>query len=168
MTIQLSACNILHQLEKSIANLTDEQYSRKTDSLSGNSIGQHTRHAIEFFTCLNKGFFNGIVNYENRNRDIMIENSVKPAIEQLNQIKSELNKPDKELILEFSPAETDNNTIRVKTSYFREIAYNMEHIIHHMAMLRNAFKEVAAINLSDEYGVAASTLKYRKEKSETP
>jgi hypothetical protein len=43
-----------------------------------------------------------------------------------------------------------------------EIAYNLEHTIHHMALIRVGLHELGDITLDDSYGVAPSTLKYRK------
>ncbi len=52
MTIQKSVNSILEQLEKSIMALSDDQYTKKIDTLSGASIGEHVRHVIELFVCL--------------------------------------------------------------------------------------------------------------------
>ena len=49
------------------------------------------------------------------------------------------------------------------TNYYREIAYNLEHTIHHMALIRVGLRELGDIAVDDSYGVASSTLKYRKQ-----
>jgi hypothetical protein len=38
--------------------------------------------------------------------------------------------------------------------------YNLEHTIHHMALIRIGISEVSDIRLSENYGVASSTIKH--------
>jgi hypothetical protein len=48
------------------------------------------------------------------------------------------------------------------TNYYREIVYNLEHTIHHMALIRVGLKELASIELPENYGVASATVKHKK------
>ena len=64
-------------------------------------------------------------------------------------------------MLEVSYNEHSNETIVIHTNYYREIAYNLEHTVHHMALIRVGINEVAAIELPAGYGVASSTIKSR-------
>jgi hypothetical protein len=70
---------------------------------------------------------------------------------------------NKSLVLEAGFDENSYELNKIPTNYFREIAYNLEHAIHHMALIKIGIQEVSAIQLPDGYGVASSTLKYRKE-----
>lgn len=161
MTIQQAVHEILNQLEGSIVQLTDGQYCQGVDTLSGASIGQHVRHVVEMFVCLEHGYCTGIVNYEKRKREIVIETSSEKAIEIIHHINTHLCPNNKELILEAGFDENSNELISFPTNYFREIAYNLEHAIHHMALIKIGIREVSDIQLSDGYGVASSTIKYR-------
>ncbi|MBI2284500.1 MAG: DinB family protein [Bacteroidetes bacterium] len=161
MTIQQSVHVIFNQLEDSLLQLRDQQYCQKIDTLSGASIGQHVRHVVEMFVCLQDGYISGIVNYEKRKRDIVIETSQEMAISIMHHINVSLHVKNKQLILE---AGFDENTFelnRIPTNYFREIAYNLEHAIHHMALIKIGIREVSNIGLPNNYGVASSTIKYR-------
>ena len=60
------------QLSESLHQLTDAEYSQPSKILFNASIGQHVRHIIELFLCLEKGYENGVVNYEKRKRDYKI------------------------------------------------------------------------------------------------
>jgi hypothetical protein len=93
----------------------------------------------------------------------MIENDKSFAVELLSQVHSGLNRPNKMLNLEACYDENSNHPITIATNFYREIAYNLEHTIHHMALIRIGINEVADINLPAEFGVASSTLKFRKE-----
>jgi len=41
--------------------------------------------------------------------------------------------------------------------------YNLEHIIHHQALIKVAINQLSDFVVSDSFGVAPSTLQYRKE-----
>jgi len=41
------------------------------------------------------------------------------------------------------------------------MAYNLEHTIHHMALMKAGIREVAGIEMPESFGVASSTLKFR-------
>jgi hypothetical protein len=162
MQLQKAIGNVFVQLSESIHQLSDEQYKQLSNILFNATIGQHVRHIIELFICLNQGYETGIINYEKRKRDYRIETERKLAIELLHSIFATINKPDKNLMLEVSYDEHSNDTIVIHTNYYREIAYNLEHTVHHMALIRVGINEVAAIELPSGYGVASSTIKYSK------
>ncbi len=61
--------NVFVQLSESLHQLTDAEYSQPSNILFNASIGQHVRHIIELFLCLEKGYETGVVNYEKRKRD---------------------------------------------------------------------------------------------------
>jgi len=163
MTIQQSVHAIFNQLENSLVQLSNQQYCQKINTLSDASIGQHVRHVVEMFVCLQDGYTSGIVNYENRKRDITIERSKETAIDIMNKINSALLNENKFLVLEAGFDENSDEINKIPTNYFREIAYNLEHAIHHMALIKIGINEVSDTQLPDGYGVASSTIKYRKE-----
>lgn len=146
--------NLLEQLQLVITQLSDQQYTTPSPLLSNATIGQHIRHIIEFFSALNNGYDTGIINYDKRKRDYYIESDRHVAIYQLYEIHESFDKPDKVLLL---VAEFDQ-TVTISTNYFRELLYNLEHVIHHMALIRVAI----TIPLPESFGIASSTLKFRK------
>jgi len=163
MYIQNAIKNVFVQLEASLNQLSDKQYTQPSKILFNASIGQHVRHIIELFICLDKGYATGIVNYDKRKRDIRIETEKDFAGKLLRSVYNNLQKPDKELVLETCYDEDAGETMPVLTNYYREIIYNLEHTVHHMALIRVGINEVSDIELPQEYGVAASTIKYRKK-----
>jgi hypothetical protein len=162
MQLQQSIQHIFVQINQSLDQLTCEQYSKPSKILFGATIGQHVRHIIELFICLQNGYNEGILNYENRKRDYAIETDKEFAASLLNSIYLTLDKNNKELILEAGYDEPSAETISIATNYYREIAYNLEHTVHHMALIRVGINEVSNIEMPDNFGVASSTIKYRQ------
>jgi hypothetical protein len=150
------------QLSDSIEQLTNEQYTAKIPLLSNATIGQHVRHTVELFLCLEKGYETGLVNYEKRERDIKIETNRDFANSLLKKIFKELSKGNRQLLLETGYDEHSDDTIRISTNYYREIVYNLEHTVHHMALIRIGVNAITDISLPESFGVAGSTVKHRK------
>jgi len=162
MQLQQTIKNVFVQLSESLHQLTDEQYVRPSKTLFNATIGQHVRHIIELFICLDKGYEKGLVNYEKRKRDLLIETDKDFANELLQSVYTALEKPNKQLLLESNYDEHGEEGITVTTNYYREIIYNLEHTVHHMALIRVGINEVSTVAVPDGFGVASSTIKYRK------
>ncbi len=154
--------NLFNELSHSISQLSDSEYKRPSNQLSQASIGQHVRHILELFLELNKGYSSGMVNYEKRKRDIEIEINKQFALSIFSEILRGLDLPNKKLLLESNYDLNEPNSILLETNYLREIAYNLEHTVHHMALIRIGITEISSLQLSKEFGVAASTIQYRK------
>lgn len=163
MQLQKTIQNVFLQLSETLNLLSNEQYIHPSKSLFNATIGQHTRHIIEMFVCLEDGYEEGLVNYEKRNRDHRIETDKIFACALLKDVYNRLNRENKEMILQASYNEDSSDAISFQTNYHREIAYNLEHTIHHMALIKVGISELADIRLPDDFGVASSTIKYRKE-----
>jgi hypothetical protein len=163
MQLQQAVNTIFVQLAGSLSQLSPPQYSQSCQTLFNNTIGQHVRHIIELFQCLENGYQSGIVNYEKRKRDTLIETDKELAGSLLLEIHRGLSKVNKTLTLEACYDEHQNEPIAIETNYYREIAYNLEHTIHHMALIRVGITEISTIQLPDDFGVASSTVKYRKQ-----
>ncbi len=127
------------------------------------TIGQHVRHIIELFQCLEKGYDEGVVNYEKRKRDYQIETNKELASALLKEVYQDIGRSNKEIILEAEDYYDTLEVAAIPSNYYRELAYNLEHTIHHMALIRVGVNEVSSIGLPDEFGVAYSTVKYRQQ-----
>lgn len=156
--------NVFVQLTGSLHQLSTAEYTQPSKILFSASIGQHVRHVIELFLCLEAGYETGLVNYEKRKRDYKIETDKDFAVQLLRDIYHRLDRPDISLVLEAEDYEnTTSGVVTISTNYYRELAYNLEHTIHHMALIRVGINEVSSVVLPDEFGVAYSTIKFRKE-----
>jgi hypothetical protein len=164
MELQLAVQSIFGQLAASLCQLKAGEYSQPCISLSGHTIGQHVRHIIELFQALEQDYGAGTVNYEKRKRDRAIEEDSILACRLLEQIGECLQRPDKSLLLQVSYDEQAPSPLLIPTNYQRELAYNLEHTIHHMALIRIGIRELdSRLVLPESYGIAASTLKHHRE-----
>lgn len=165
MNLRNASYNVLDQLVFVLNQIDSEDYSQKISSLSA-SIGQHIRHILEFYICLFEGIQSGKVNYDQRKRDPRIENDIDFAIKKIEEIKSKIQsvEDDVELVLSISYGEISESNIDITTNFNRELAYNIEHSIHHLAIIKTAFSEkYDYISLPENFGIASSTIRYLKE-----
>lgn len=171
MTQLHAACfEILGQLENTVDQIHSDDFIRPSQSLSNATLGQHLRHTLEFFICLEKGFGSGVINYDNREHNKLVESDKFLALATIGRIREfvEKQKSDKPLQLEVGYERHTNITVAVSTNYFRELTYNIEHAIHHMAIMKIGVREVAPyVKLADHFGVAVSTVRYQEAHVDT-
>ena len=153
--------NIFGQLQAVLQQLPDEEFEKKGPLLLNASIGQHVRHIIELFTELLIGYAPGMVNYENRKRDHNIETNRQLALQKLEEIIADLEKENKELQLQACFSNDVDEPLLIQSNYYRELAYNIEHSIHHMALIRIGINALRTLEMDDSFGVASATVKYR-------
>ena len=163
MLLKNSIQNVFVQLTESLNELTDAEYTQPCKALFNATIGQHVRHIIELFLCLQEGYETGVINYEKRKRDYKIETERNFAIRLMQDIYHCVERPNIELVMQVEDYSDDTGPIEIPTNYYREIAYNLEHTIHHMALIRVGINDISKVVLSQEFGVAYSTIKYWKE-----
>lgn len=152
--------NVLTKLSEVLRQLSTEQYKRPCTNLDGATVGQHSRHIIELFEALLAGYETGVINYDNRKRDEAIETEVTIAVERIRYIREKLDKPDQVLQLVQRAGE---EVLSVTTNYYRELLYNVEHCIHHQALIKVALKDMQEITIHEHFGVAYATIAYRKQ-----
>ena len=166
MQIKETSIDILDQLEGLVIKMEDDQYTEMLECLFENSVGKHIRHILEFYELMINGFDQGRVNYDKRKHDLSLEEDRKLAIEKIQSFKSRLNEINEDipLTLETSYDIEGENSEIVRSSFMREMVYNIEHAIHHMAIIkigvRQAFPQFI---LNENFGIAYSTVKYRRE-----
>lgn len=168
MTLALACKQILDQLTALITEMDERDYVRPSAALSQSTIGQHLRHTLEFFLCFERGFYEGVVNYDKRAHDKQIESDKNIALDALCRISSFVASvaADKPILLEVGYDRDREVFMTIESNVFRELVYNIEHAVHHMAIMKIGAREVAPyIELPAEFGVAASTLRWEEVKS---
>jgi uncharacterized damage-inducible protein DinB len=156
---------VLHQLESAIEVILPHDYSKPSSALGGSTIGQHVRHTVEFFQCLQQGMSTGTVNYDGRSHDKLLETHSSLALDAIRSTRRFVEHTilDGSLVLETQYGHCAHEAQTMTTSYFRELAYNLEHTIHHMAIIRIGLRDIAGyVELPEDFGIAASTIRYRR------
>ena len=165
MPIKNSSNEVLNQLAELINALSDEEFRMELSVLSGNTIGKHVRHIVEMYQCLITAYPLNTVNYDLRERNTQIENDRSYALSCIESISdSLLILVDKDLDLIVGLSKSDSRFETVKTTFNRELVYNIEHCIHHMAIIKIAVEvSFNAITIPSDFGVAPSTLRYNEK-----
>lgn len=156
---------ILNQLANVVEQISEEDFGKPSEALSRSTIGQHLRHTLEFFICLEQGHELGVVNYDKRIHNKAMENDKHIALHTISQIKEFItnNPQDKLLKLEVGYEQDSEECVSIDTNYLRELTYNVEHAVHHMAIMKIGIREVAGyIKLPSDFGVAVSTVRYKE------
>ncbi|WP_255070185.1 hypothetical protein [Lacihabitans sp. LS3-19] len=154
--------NILDEIKILVQKIDNEEYTAKIQVLNGSTLGQHIRHIVEFYICLFAG--NKTVNYENRDRNLLIENSPVYSLQVIDEIKHNLLSSDISQEVNFIQTIGDLE-VNLKSNIARELIYLSEHTIHHFALIKIGFNAICPHKfLPEDFGVADSTKKYRESK----
>jgi len=161
------AGNALHDLQHYLGAIDPILYQTPLELLSGSTIGQHTRHIIEFYNCLIEQSAEGdkpIINYAKRRRDMLIESAPDHALYTIRDILDKLTAMDMSKTCRLDCTEHGPDNLLVPSSLGRELIYTIEHTIHHLAIVKIALKAInPSIALPEHFGVAPSTIRHRQE-----
>src|SRR5690349_16901097 len=69
---------VVNQIDQLLGRIAPHDYRRPLAEFDGSTLGQHFRHILEFFQCLEKGVPQGMVDYASRERNLLFEDN--PAI----------------------------------------------------------------------------------------
>lgn len=157
----------LYQIMDLLQRISPEDYTRKPEILSGATIGQHIRHIVEFYLLLVSGSFTGAISYDKRERDILLEANPEFAIATIYNILSgilTLN-IDSPVFIEADYTTEGASKNMIASSVGRELAYCIEHSIHHQALIKAGLIALGLKELTDDhFGVAYSTIRFRENK----
>lgn len=164
MTLNLlkqNTINILQQVANLVKQIDDNHYSEQLDLLSKNTIAKHVRHILELYVQLMAGLTQNEINYEKRERNLLLEHNRNYTIDFINDLKTSILSLETNLETVQLRTLIQNDELLVITSLERELVYNIEHAIHHMAIMQIAcnhcFKYIV---LEKNFGVAYATVQY--------
>lgn len=152
----------LLEIKGLLSGLPGELYTQPEPVLSDATIGQHFRHILEFYICLMKGTTKGKISYDERERNPLIETRINYASKVIDEIVKFLDtiNEDKDIILKASYSSVSNDSEEIRSSLQRELAYALDHTVHHLALIKIALVE-ENVKVDESFGVAPSTLRYR-------
>lgn len=168
MSINQSAINLLNQLHSVVDQFTKDSFSKPIDTLSNSSIGQHVRHTLEFFICLMDSATDQVINYDSRKHDPYLEKDPQLAKDIIESAQNFLveTREDYSLTMVANYEIDSDQESSIPSSYLRELAYNIEHTIHHMALIKVGIKtDFPGVVLPEHFGVASSTVRFQKSQN---
>tara|TARA_B100000809_G_scaffold59383_1_gene55924 strand:- start:4517 stop:5011 length:495 start_codon:yes stop_codon:yes gene_type:complete len=163
MKIKYSAITILDHLRTLINELEQQELQLPLAVFSGSSIGQHTRHILEFYICLINQVDDLVVSYDKRARDTNLENNKEYILLKIDEIIHDLHPLATDFTIILSTELSGKNHL-TPSSFSREILYTIEHAVHHMAIIKiGVLLNFPKISFDKNFGVAESTLRYIEE-----
>lgn len=166
-----SVLETLAQGEALLAQISDEDYTRKVAIAFNASIGGHYRHCLDHFRSLLDSATAGDLNYDHRERGTLIEKDRFAALNATRELQEGYERLDPMLL--FRPLR-----VTCKTSYAtsgsqaspstvgREIMYSVAHAVHHYALI-GIMCGITGLQMPAGFGVAPSTLKHQTEAAKT-
>jgi len=160
--LEEEAIKQLLSVQSILCQIKDEDYRTSLKTLKGASIGKHIRHVVEFYECLLFNNLDNIVNYDARKRNLLLEENVKYTeafIAKVIDSLSTINVNSSVLLV----TKYQDKNISMESSVYREITYNIEHTVHHLAIISIAIAiHFDYINVSENFGYADSTIQSLK------
>jgi hypothetical protein len=162
-----SVLETLGQGEALLAQLSDEDYTRKLPVAFNASIGGHYRHCLDHFRTLLDAATHGDLNYDHRERGTLIESDRFAALNATRGLREGYEGLDPMFLMR--PL-----NVTCKTSYAtsgsqaspstvgREIMYSVAHAVHHYALI-GVMCGITGLKMPAGFGVAPSTLKHQSE-----
>lgn len=163
-----AAC--LRQGIQLMSRLKTEQYIKAHSDCYDSTIGGHVRHNLDHFFCFEEGLKSGKVDYDARERDGFLETDPEYAAAKMERLIQ---------LVDSLSAENLDQSLRVKmdsgashqeienwsqSSSRRELQFLISHTIHHYALIATLCSR-DGIKLPEDFGVAPSTLRYRKSRN---
>lgn len=168
-TLILNNCiGLLAQAIRLIELIDDDVYVSTSPLSSRGSIGGHLRHILDFYQNFLAGMQLGQINYNLRQRGLLIERDLACGVKHLRKTIASLQSLsdlDGELRL-FVSAEEDIGAPPAwcASSVLRELDFLQSHTIHHYSLVAMLLR-LHEIDPGDDFGVAPSTLEYWKEEA---
>lgn len=166
MEILAAADDVFRKMEQYLVQIDRDLYARSLDVYSGSSLGGHTRHIVEFFTCLLDQCESGKVNYDTRKREKEIEENPIFAQEKIEEIRRKMPALPLHSTVFLGYCYNENNEVSfVETTVYRELVHTIDHAVHHMALIKIGLRLYAPdIVISPDFGVARATCNYLQYK----
>lgn len=160
-----AAEDVLRQGLSLLSEVTPVRFAAAAPAPHHASIGQHYRHVLDHFLCLEEGVKALEIDYDNRARNPRLENDLAYARATTERLIRVFRNYDFDLLTQncavrYSVGYGDAKPVRLMSAVAREVAFCVGHAVHHYAIVRLLCESVG-VGVVPEFGVAPSTLKYR-------
>lgn len=154
----------LDRIDGLLARLEPGDYTHQ--QVSADPIGRHVRHVLEHYESLLQGT-DGRIDYEARARNPQVETDPRVASERIAGIRERLEMlPETDVPasvrVRYTCAAEDRVVAEIESTLERECHFVLSHTVHHMALIA-LLAQAHGHGVSEGFGVAGSTLRYRAE-----
>lgn len=165
-SLNMAVGEVLRQGCILLDRVDNETYTRPLGGTFSGSLGAHYRHVLDHFLCLLDGIRSGNVNYDQRQRDPLLESSVVQARLVTERLMDEFRSLSRdvlqrECVVTYSVGYGEHGEEAATSNVAREVMFCVGHAIHHYAILK-LLCAGARVELPYEFGVAPSTLKHQE------
>lgn len=152
---------LLEQAISLVARLDDNIFAAITPISPRGSIAGHLRHTLNFYQSFIRGWENGLVDYNIRNRDVRFEQDRLYAVscieDAIHLLKGLCHLEAQEHLL----VRVEDDVAWSRSSVLRELDVLKSHTIHHYSLIAMLLR-LHEIDPGEEFGVAPSTLRHWK------
>lgn len=160
---------ILKQGSALLASIGSDLYSRPGFVHAKGSIGGHFRHCLDFYASLLDGLESGRIDYNQRSRDVQVEQDVACALRRVSDLVDRLDRLPAESLdapLLVCAEGADSELLAwAASSVSRELQFLLSHSTHHYALIAILLK-IQGVTTPEEFGVAPSTLAHWRQATE--
>lgn len=131
-------------------------------------VGVHFRHVLDHYRAFIDGLDSGRINYDDRRRDQRVERDIEWATRVADELIQSLEAiptgtMDRPLLVSANVIRDGQSALDwTGSTVQRELMYLLSHSVHHYAIISLLARQ-AGIYLDPEFGVAPSTLAYRRK-----
>lgn len=130
-------------------------------------VGKHVRHILNFYECFLEGMSQGVIDYDARRRDAVVESDRETAIGRMRETMDLLRRiawqrwDEPVRVKQNESEDSELEGAWCSSTVGREMQALVSHTVHHYAII-SCILRVAGIECPAEFGVAPSTLNYRR------
>jgi uncharacterized damage-inducible protein DinB len=150
----------LDELMRLVMTLPTEAYRARTARASG-AIGEHVRHVLDHVSALTGAAPNSVLSYDHRIRGTSIESEPSAAVRELMRLDLALERWTErsldEPVAVAAVLDGDGQSVTGWSTLARELAFVMNHTIHHQAIIALLLEFQGHAPLDDRFGYAPST-----------
>lgn len=154
----LALCECLRQLVVLVEATTDADYTWRPPSGVSGSVGAHVRHCLDHVHAILERAGDPRLTYDHRRRDPRPEEDRPFAVDRLHEAIGRLGESDRleqHLTLDVQ-VDRAGTVVSVASSLGRELAFVLQHTIHHQALIAVLLAERGAF-VPHGFGYAPST-----------
>lgn len=160
----------LEQGIRLLQDMEDEVYLHTNAPIYSSGIGDHYRHCVEHYLCFLDGIDSERIDYDARKRDKRISTDRIYAIQTTSKVIDRLN----QLACEGATLKVkmdcrlddEEGAVWTSSTPERDLQYLQAHTIHHYALIAMILR-LQGLEPGEGFGVAPSTLTYRKHQTQT-